>query len=99
VPSLVSMLRLTMRQLPRDLSDFVFIDVGSGKGRVLLAAAQYKFKRVLGVELTQELHEHAQRNIVAFRGPRQTDAVHSVLSDARDFESRKRSVSFTSSEQ
>jgi SAM-dependent methyltransferase len=86
VPSLVSMLRLAMSQLPRDLSDYVFIDVGSGKGRVLLAAAQYKFKRVLGVEFAQELHEQALRNILAFRGARQTREILSVLSDARDFE-------------
>jgi SAM-dependent methyltransferase len=86
VPSLVWMLRLAIRQMPSDLSDYVFIDMGSGKGRVLLAAAQYKFKRVLGVEFAQELHEQAQRNIMAFRGPRQTPEILSVLSDARDFE-------------
>ena len=85
-PSLTSLLRIALRQLPHDLSDHVFIDVGSGKGRVLLVAAQHKFKRVVGVELTQELHEQAQRNIATFRGPRQTPEIHSVLSDAREFE-------------
>ena len=30
----------------------VFIDLGSGKGRVVLQAAEYPFKRVLGVELS-----------------------------------------------
>ena len=85
-PSLTSLLRIALRQLPPDLSDHVFVDVGSGKGRVLLVAAERKFKRILGVELTQELHEQAQRNIVNFRGPRQTQEIHSVLSDAREFE-------------
>jgi cyclopropane fatty-acyl-phospholipid synthase-like methyltransferase len=30
----------------------VFLDYGSGLGRVLLMAAQYPFRRVLGVELS-----------------------------------------------
>jgi Histone methylation protein DOT1 len=37
--------------------DDVFIDFGSGMGRaVFQAAAQYPFKRVIGVELSNELH-------------------------------------------
>jgi SAM-dependent methyltransferase len=85
VPSFSSMLRLAIRQLPGDLSEYVFIDMGSGKGRVLLTAAQFEFKRVIGVEFAEELHEQAQRNIVTFSGARQTREIQSVLSDARDF--------------
>ena len=86
VPSFGSMLRLAIRQLPRDLNEYVFIDMGSGKGRVLLTAAQFEFKRVIGVEFAEELHEQAQRNISTFSGPRRTRDIQSVLSDARDFE-------------
>jgi predicted RNA methylase len=80
------MLTLAIRQLPRDLGEYVFIDMGSGKGRVLLTAAQFKFGRVIGVEFAEELHKQAQQNISTFTGPRQTREIQSVLSDAREFE-------------
>src|SRR5258708_2654765 len=35
-------------QLP--VSDYAFIDLGCGKGRALILAAQYPFARVIGVE-------------------------------------------------
>ncbi|MFN3286862.1 MAG: class I SAM-dependent methyltransferase [Sphingomonadaceae bacterium] len=40
-----------------------FIDFGSGKGRVILTAAQLPFRRVIGVELSAELCAVAQRNL------------------------------------
>jgi hypothetical protein len=45
------------------LQDFTFIDLGSGKGRVLLMAAAYGFKRIIGVEFMPELHRVAEENI------------------------------------
>jgi hypothetical protein len=54
------------RTLPAaDVTDRdVFLDVGSGKGRVLMEAAhRYEFQRVVGVELVTELHETAERNL------------------------------------
>ena len=54
------------RALPTaDVTDQdVFLDAGSGKGRLLLeAASHYRFKRVVGVELITELHETAQKNV------------------------------------
>ena len=41
----------------------VFVDFGSGMGRVLLEAAEYPFGRVIGVELSQELNDIASRNV------------------------------------
>jgi hypothetical protein len=55
-----------LRRLRTDLSRFTFIDLGSGKGRVLLIAAQYPFKSVIGVEFSQTLHGIAQFNISKF---------------------------------
>jgi SAM-dependent methyltransferase len=62
------------------LADFSFVDVGSGKGRVLLMAAEYPFRRIVGVELLPELHEVARENVK--RDPR----VELVLGDAREFQ-------------
>ena len=49
-----------------DLQRFTFIDLGSGKGRVLLIASQYPFKAVVGVEFSETLHKIAQTNIEKF---------------------------------
>lgn len=51
-----------IRSLPVALND-VFIDFGSGKGRVLLIAAQLPFKRMIGVELSSELNDLARQNV------------------------------------
>ena len=41
----------------------VFVDFGSGKGRILLLASEYNFKRVVGVEISRQLCEMARRNV------------------------------------
>lgn len=42
----------------------VFIDFGSGKGRMLyLAAHSYPFKKVIGIEVSEELNKIARRNM------------------------------------
>ena len=43
------------RLLPRDISGWSFIDVGAGRGRVVIAAARYPYRQVLGVEFATEL--------------------------------------------
>jgi len=44
----------------------VFVDLGSGKGRVLLLAAHHGFKRVVGVEFSPQLCSLARKNITTF---------------------------------
>ena len=41
----------------------VFLDFGSGKGRVLLIASQYKFQKIIGIEFSPELVDIALKNI------------------------------------
>ena len=43
--------------------DDVFLDLGCGKGRVLVDAVQLPFARVVGVELVPELVEQARANL------------------------------------
>src|SRR5215831_11087448 len=64
-----------------------FIDLGSGKGRVLLIAAQYPFKSVVGVEFSGTLHKIAQTNISKFveQGLTKTRPI-SVNMDAGEFD-------------
>ena len=57
----------SMAALPIEHHKFVFIDFGSGKGKAMLMAADYPFKRIVGVEYAPKLHEVAVRNIGIFR--------------------------------
>ncbi len=71
---------------PDDVSsEDVFLDYGSGKGRILLQAASYDFKRVLGVELSPELCRLAARNIDARRSSLRCKNVESVAADASEY--------------
>lgn len=69
-----------------NLTDFTFIDLGSGKGRTLLMASEYPFRRVLGVELLPALHEIAKRNLAQFKSSAQKCFVmESICADATSF--------------
>jgi precorrin-6B methylase 2 len=67
-----------------------FVDVGCGKGKVLLLASQIsKFARVIGLEHSPKLCEHARQNIRIFQNKKklpvpievvQADAAHRVPS-------------------
>lgn len=69
------------------LENFTFIDLGSGKGRVLLMAAPYGFKKIIGVEYMPEWHHVAEENIRKFVAEHKIDAaIQNLCMDARDFE-------------
>jgi SAM-dependent methyltransferase len=52
-----------MTMVDISLESATFLDLGAGKGRAMLLAADYPFHRVIGVEFAQELYEKAQENI------------------------------------
>ena len=69
-----------------DFSQFTFIDLGSGKGRTLLMASDYPFRRILGVELLPSLHEIAKQNLEKYRSESQRClTIESVCADATTF--------------
>jgi len=66
---------------------FTFIDLGSGKGRTLLMASVYPFRRIVGVELLEELHQIAQRNIASYHVEQQRCFdIEAYCADARDYQ-------------
>ena len=70
-----------------NFSEFTFIDIGSGKGRALLLAADYPFNRIVGVELLPELHRVAQENISQYKAESQKCfTIESLCGDAREFQ-------------
>jgi hypothetical protein len=69
-----------------DFREFTFIDIGSGKGRALLMAADYPFRCILGVELLPDLHRVAEENIGKYKSDSQLCfAIDCVRGDAGEF--------------
>jgi SAM-dependent methyltransferase len=64
----------------------VFLDLGAGKGRVVLLAARYPFARVIGVELSESLAAVARRNVATIGVRPRCGPIEIVTADAVDFE-------------
>lgn len=45
------------------MENYTFIDLGCGKGRVLMLASRLPFREVIGIELNQQLAAIAERNV------------------------------------
>jgi hypothetical protein len=75
-----------MSRLPINPEHYRFVDYGSGKGRVLLLAAEYPFINVRGIEASKSLHRIACSNIATY--PADLVAcrdVKSICGDAADY--------------
>jgi SAM-dependent methyltransferase len=77
--------------LALDPSD-VFVDIGSGKGRVLCCAARYPVRRVVGVDLSEEFCRAARENARRMRGRRAPISVETAK--AQDFDYSTATVLF-----
>ncbi len=66
-------------------ADDVFLDIGSGKGRVVMQAARYGFRRVIGVELSPELNAIAAANVDARRHSLRCTDVEFVTADVAEY--------------
>jgi len=85
-PMSVTVFKRIMDHVDIDFSEFEFIDFGSGKGRVLLLAAGYGFKKIIGVEFAQELHNIAVKNLAAYESVTKKPAgIELVCEDAVKF--------------
>jgi SAM-dependent methyltransferase len=80
------MLDALREQSKCDFKNFVFIDLGSGKGRALLMASDYPFRRIVGVELLPALHQTARENLSRYKSEsQQCFSLESICADATDF--------------
>jgi hypothetical protein len=80
--------RAALRDLPIDnYSNYTFIDMGSGKGRMLFLASEFSFRKIRGVEFSTDLHEKACDNIRRCHFRKQTCFdIESTNANAMDFE-------------
>jgi hypothetical protein len=63
----------------------VFVDFGSGKGRIVYQAARYPFARVMGIEISEHLNHVARQNIERNRRRLVCQDVELVTMDAVEF--------------
>jgi hypothetical protein len=81
-PSALRDFRHLMEQIDIHPRRDVFVDIGSGKGRALLMAAQYPFKRVIGIEISEELNRAARLNLARWSGHLACDDIDICTADA-----------------
>jgi SAM-dependent methyltransferase len=79
-------IRLPLDSLGLDFSESTFVDLGCGKGKPLMVAASYPFRRLVGVDISPVCVDAARRNLVRY-GPERIDPARAELlvGDAADF--------------
>jgi hypothetical protein len=58
---------------PYPISSYTLIDIGAGKGRGLLVASEYRFRKVVGIELNPALAAVARQNVAQWKAARDAD--------------------------
>ena len=71
--------RATIAALDIPIDGATFVDLGSGKGRAVMLAADYPFARIIGVEFARELHEVAVANLARMAKARRGDTRFELL--------------------
>jgi predicted RNA methylase len=79
-PSAPDICEAALKTLPIQPEEFCFVDLGAGKGRVLLIASVLPFKRLIGVEFAKELVKVARKNLMS------CDRAEIVCADAADYD-------------
>lgn len=65
----------------------VFVDVGCGKGRILLLAAEQGFDQVVGLEISPGLCQIAERNVATFKEAKpKTGSIKVVCTNILDYQ-------------
>jgi SAM-dependent methyltransferase len=69
----------------RITADDVILDVGSGVGRAVLVASLFPFRRIIGLEISEPMHQQAGANLASFRQGHHSP-IELVLGDATTYE-------------
>jgi SAM-dependent methyltransferase len=58
---------------PYPITSYTFLDIGAGKGRGLLVASEYRFRKVVGIELNPALAAIARQNVAQWNAAHNAD--------------------------
>lgn len=87
VPTHPELIRHICRTLPIRHREYMFVDLGSGRGRALLLASHFPFKKIVGVEVSPRHHQIASHNLAIYDAPgRQCTDVETLCMDAGEYE-------------
>lgn len=87
LPSPTRVTRWMFDNIGVDHREYSLVDLGCGKGRVLLVASDYPFRQIVGVEISPDLAAIARQNIDRYQPPsRQCRQVSVANVDATRFE-------------
>jgi SAM-dependent methyltransferase len=79
--------RFSLTALAIRHEDYTFIDVGCGKGRVLLLASEFPFRKIVGLELAPSLAQIAKQNLQTYRRARRgCSRIEVITGDALEYE-------------
>ena len=53
--------------LKNGFKDWIFIDIGCGKGKVLFCARKYNFIKYIGIEISERIYEILHRNVLKLK--------------------------------
>jgi len=67
-------------------SEDVFIDMGSGGGRVMIIAGRLPFKKIIGVDVSEELNKICKRNIQKMKHHLKCKKFENITSNASDYQ-------------
>jgi len=86
-PVSIATFQKAFEHLPIRFDEFSFIDLGSGKGRALLLAAEYPFRQTIGVEYSPHYHAIACRNVETYqKNSDKAISIELINGDATAFE-------------
>lgn len=74
-----------IKTLDVDLTNYAFVDIGSGKGKLLLLASNFPFSDIVGVEYAPSLHAIALKNVRRLKSAKHS-AITCVNADAMTWE-------------
>jgi len=75
-----------LRALQIRPNEDVLLDYGSGMGRVIIVAATFPFRKVIGLELSERMNELAKENLSRARNKLQCQNVELVTGDAAGYQ-------------
>jgi hypothetical protein len=79
--------KLLMMRIHKSAYNGAFLDYGAGMGRAMVLAAEFPFKRILGVEISNELAAIASNNFSATqkKAKLRCQDIQIIVTDATDF--------------
>ena len=85
-PTPVGTVRAVIAAAKARHEEMSFVDYGCGKGRVMLVASDFPFRKIIGVEFARSLADVARQNVQRYRAPTQRCHVLEVCcQDAVEF--------------